>query len=94
MKRSSAKKLAKANPGGRIEALEAENQSLRDALFAILRSLGRVRVTKDQVAELAPGDGMSVRDLGDAWLFEFAPNTMVVPQGVTNGRANGTQPTG
>lgn len=82
------RRAAAANPGSRIETLERENQSLRDALFSILKCLGRVRVPKEVVASLAQGDGMGVRDLGDAWVFTYEPSNMVVPEGVTNGQAN------
>lgn len=84
-KRASA---ARVQPVGRIRELETENQGLRDALFAILRSQGRIRVSKADANALSRDDSMSVRDLGDAWLFEFQPSGMVTPNGVTNGKAS------
>lgn len=72
----------------RTHALEVENQSLRDALFAILRSQGRIRVSKEHANAIQPGDGMGVRDVGDAWVFEYQPSNMVVPGGVKGGNGN------
>ena len=72
----------------RTHALEVENQSLRDALFAILRSQGRIRVSKEHANAIQPGDGMGVRDVGDAWVFEYQPSNMVVPGGVKDGNGN------
>lgn len=91
MANRQTRRAAKANPSSRIETLERENQSLRDALFSILKQLGRVRVDKDVASSLAHGDGMDVKDLGSSWLFTFEPSNMVVPGGVTNGHAN-TEP--
>lgn len=67
------KRAAKVKPESRILMLERENQALRDALFSILKSLGRVRVSKHDANSLQLGDGMGVKDLGESWLFEFQP---------------------
>lgn len=83
-----ASREANRKVAGRIETLERENQSLRDALFAVLKTLGRVRVAKETVASLAQGDGMGVREEGAFWVFTYEPTSMVVPGGVTNGAAN------
>lgn len=80
---------AQRRVGKRIEDLERENQSLRDALFSILKHQGRVRIPKAVANSLQQGDGMSVRELGDSWVFTFEPSNMVVPQGVKDGQANG-----
>lgn len=79
------------NSTKRIAALERENGSLRDALFGILRQLGRVRVDKATVDGLRAGDGMKVTVLPDGagWIFEFTESNMVVPGGVQNGVPSG-----
>lgn len=85
--REHAAREAQQKVGSRIESLEAENQSLRDALFAVLKTMGRVRVPKEVVASLAPGDSMGVREEGAFWVFTYEPTPMVVPGGVKDGQA-------
>jgi len=66
---------ARTKVARRIEALERENQGLRDVLFSLLKHQGRVRVPKAVVQSLQTGDGMAVREEGQDWVLTFEPNT-------------------
>ena len=84
----SARRATAGKPTARIEALEAENQQLRDYLFAIVKHQGRVRVPLKTLAGLSPDDSVNPRKVGEDVVFEYVQSTMVVPKGVTNGAQN------
>lgn len=87
------KRAAKANPDvsvkllqERVHNLEAEGAQMRNVLFALVRQLGRVRITEAEMAALTEGDSLNAEKVGDTYVISFKPATMVVPGGVKNGQ--------
>lgn len=88
------RRATKANPGvsvqllqKRVADLEAEGGQMRNVLFALVRQMGRVRITEAEMAALTDGDSLNAEKHGDTYVITFKPGNMVVPGGVKNGEA-------
>jgi hypothetical protein len=64
----------------------AEFTQVRNVMLALIKQEGRIRVSKQVLDSLNDGDACESRDIGDAILFEYKPSSMVVPEGVSNGK--------
>ncbi len=74
----------------RLRTLAAEHHQVRNVLLALIKELGRVRVSKAVLDSLSDQDMVESRDVGDAIVFEYKQSNMVTPKGATNGAGNET----
>jgi hypothetical protein len=72
-----------------LAKLAAEGHQKTTALIAIVKTLGRVRVSRETINALTDNDGIEVKETGPDLVFEYRAGVeMVTPRGVTNGEGN------
>lgn len=71
-----------------VKRLAAEGHQMRTVLCAIVKELGRVRVSRATVEGLNENDAIEEREVGGDYFFEYKRSDMVTPHGVTNGKGN------
>jgi hypothetical protein len=72
-----------------LSKLSQEHFQVRNVLLAIIKQQGRIKVDKAILDGLSNEDACESRELPDAIVFEYKKSDMIVPEGVSNGKANG-----
>lgn len=70
-----------------LAELEAQLAQCRLVLCTVVRTMGRVRVSKKDLDAYREGDAVMAQDVGDEVLFTWKQSDMIVPGGVKSGKA-------